>query len=227
LSKDDIQEILAGALESVGGATAEKSNATAPAAREWTQDDFNRTFNVLKFSPELLAQLRHETPEVAMKALEQIRDGMVRQAMTMAEYRIQQLVKEIRDNDLAPIQSYVSEQQATGFRNDFFKDYPDLEKYEEIVDAVALRLENVIKPGTSRADVMKQYAEATTKIIEKLTAAKGGTTNGTVKPVGTATGKNRMSTLTGGGQNTGGRSTAAGKYNTGNPHVDDGLAALD
>lgn len=205
LSKDDLQQILTGALEHVG-TKATAAAATSQPERQYSQEEFDKAFNVLKLSPDFLTQLRSEDPAVAMKALEQYRDGLVRQAMTMAEYRVQALIKEIRDNDLAPIQSFVSEQQATSFRNDFFKANPDLEKYESIVDAVAAKLSQAGVRGT-RAEMMTHYATESKKIIDQLTAANAGATAGngagkTNTNGGHASTGRKMSTLTGGGQST-------------------------
>lgn len=213
LSKDDVQEILAGALKAVG----DRQPATAAAAKpevQMSQADFDKAFNVFKASPELLTLLRHENPAEAMKALEQFRDGMIRQAMTMAEYRMQQFVKELRDNDLAPLQSYVTEQQATSFRDGFFKENPELEKYENLVEAVATKLSGTIQPGTkSRSELFKLYADETKKIVTELTgagvAANGDAANGNGKPPAPAAGKHKMSTLSGGGQQGSGKPTAA------------------
>lgn len=199
LSKDDLQQILTGALEHVGT----KATAAAAPAKEYSQEEFERAFNVLKLTPEFIAQLRHEDPATAMKALEQYRDGLVRQAMTMAEYRVQALIKELRDNDLSPLQTFVSEQQASSFRNDFFKSNPDLEKYEKLVDSVAAKLAQNGLRGT-RAEMMQHYATETKKVVAELTAAQGlpaaDAGNGHGAAGGQASTTRKMSTLTGGGQ---------------------------
>jgi len=130
----------------------------------------------------------------------------------MMEYRVQQLLKNLTDTQLTPIQSYVSEQQATSFRNDFFKANPDLEEYETLVDAVAAKLQNSGYKGATRAEVMKKFADES-RIIVKQLLAKGGAPNGAApaKTGGAVPQQRKMSTLTGGGQPTGGRAAAAPK----------------
>ena len=201
LSKDDVKEILSAAMEKVGG----ERQQTTTAEPQMSAEDFEKAFNVFKATPELLAQLRHEDSAVALKAFHALRDGLIRQAMTMAEYRMKQYVDNLRTNDLAPLQSYVSEAQATSFRNDFFGQYPDLEKYETIVDAVAAKLGAAGFTAPTRDEVMKRFAEETQKIVAQLTATQGNGADGKMKTA--TTGGRKMSTLTGGGQ-TGGQRTA-------------------
>ena len=209
LTKDDITEI----LKSAGvGSSSVTSTPVTEIRQPPSVEELEKTFNVWKPSAELVAQLRSEKPEDALAALAQIRDGLLRQAMTMAEYRVQQLLKGMRENELSPIQTYVSEQQATSFRNDFFKTNPDLEQYETLIDGVAAKLQaaNALQ-GLSRKDIMKKFADDSNIIVKQL-LAKGGEsstpTNG--KTTGSSPSR-KMSTLTGGGQPTGGRAAAAPK----------------
>lgn len=207
LSKDDVKEILEGAF-----AKMPQAQQALPAQSEpqMSQEDFEKSFNVFKATPDLLTQLRSESPEIALKAFHAFRDGLIRQAMTMAEFRVQQRFDQLLSERIEPLQSYVTEQQASSFRNDFFKQYSDLEKYEPIVDAVAAKLEKAGFRGRDRAEVMAKFAAETKVIIKQLTAT--GASNGdseTVKTsTGSASGKNRMSTLTGGGQQSGGQRSA-------------------
>ena len=175
LSKDDVKEILFAAMEKVG----ERPAATAAAEPQMFAEDFEKAFNVFKFTPDMLAQLRHEDSAVALKAFHALRDGLIRQAMTMAEYRMKQYVDNLRTNDIGPLQTYVSEAQATSFRNDFFQEYPDLEKYETIVDAVATKLGASGFTAPTRKEVMARFADETKVIVAQLTATGGnGANNG-------------------------------------------------
>ena len=203
LSKDDVKEILSAAMEKVG----ERPAATAAAEPQMSAEDFEKAFNVFKFTPDMLAQLRHEDSAVALKAFHALRDGLIRQAMTMAEYRMKQYVDNLRTNDIGPLQTYVSEAQATSFRNDFFQEYPDLEKYETIVDAVATKLGASGFTAPTRKEVMARFADETKVIVAQLTATGGNGANGNGGKTTAAKGR-QMSTLTGGGQSGGGQRTA-------------------
>ncbi len=210
LSKDDVSEILKGAFAQMPQQTAAPSTTPEP---QMSQEDFEKAFNVYKASPELLAQLRSEDPKIALQAVHALRDGIIRQAMTMAEYRVQQHLEKLLGEHVAPLQSYVTEQQATSFRNDFFKKNPELEKYESLVDAVSVKLEKSGWKGKTRDEVFKKYAEETNTIVKQLLAAggqNGGQAQTTTGSAAATPGKNRMSTLTGGGQQAGGQRQAPG-----------------
>ena len=186
----------------------ERPAATAAAEPQMFAEDFEKAFNVFKFTPDMLAQLRHEDSAVALKAFHALRDGLIRQAMTMAEYRMKQYVDNLRTNDIGPLQTYVSEAQATSFRNDFFQEYPDLEKYETIVDAVATKLGASGFTAPTRKEVMARFADETKVIVAQLTATGGNGANNGGGNKSTGAAKRQMSTLTGGGQAGGGQRTA-------------------
>src|SRR5258706_8492091 len=93
LTKEDITGILKDA--GLGSQREEKVEATPK--KELPQDELEKLFNVWKPSAELLAQLRSEKPEDAMAALVAIRDGLLKQSMTMVEHRVQQLLSKLQD----------------------------------------------------------------------------------------------------------------------------------
>ena len=201
LSKDDIAAILQKAGIGEKPAAVEKTESKAVP----TVDELEKMFNVFKPSAELIAQLRAEKPEDAMAALVTIRDGMIRQAMTMVEYRVKQLMDNLNNETIAPLQNYVSEAQATSFRSDFFKTYPNLEKYESLVDAVAAKLQQGGYHGPTREAVMKRFAEETQKVVTQLTGATGGNSDGKGDKGAAAGGTRRMSSLSTGGAATAGK----------------------
>lgn len=207
LSKDDVVEI----LREAGLGTpreAAATTATTADAPQMSQEQFNKMFNVWQPSADFLAQLRHEDPATALKAMEQLRDNVIRQALTLAEYRIQQHLEKTQkdfESRLEPLSSYVTERQATDFRDTFFQKYPELEKYEKIVEAVSIKLQNAGFKGKTRDEVMAKYADEAKLVLKDVLstdAANAGKNGG--QSAKTAT-KSRMSTLTGGGQATAGR----------------------
>lgn len=228
LSKADIQEL----VKSIGAATAATQPATqSPAQPQLTQDQLEQMFQVWKPSSDLVAQLRDENPEVAIQALATLRDGLIRQAMAMADYRVQQLLgttKEEFTQQLSPLSEYVSEAKATAFRNDFFKANSDLEPYEQLVDAVAAKLYQSGGDGflrLNREERMQLFADESRKLVQQLTKGGNGATAGQAGGQGQPAQQRKMSTLTGGGQPTG---RSGGKpTGTGIPNVDAGLAVFD
>ena len=217
LTKEDITEI----LKSAGVGERPAAAVDSGAKREPPSEaELEKMFNVWKPSPELIAQLRSEKPEDAIAALTLIRDGLLKQAMTMAEYRVQQLLTKLHDEQLAPLQTYVSEAQANSFRNDFFEKYPDLTKYESLVDAVAAKLQQAGFQGKSRDEVMKKFADETKAVVKTLLGAGSGNGAATGTETGAAKGKRQMSTLTGGGQGTGGGKGTRGDGAKGPPGIE-------
>jgi hypothetical protein len=231
LSRDDIVEI----LKEAGLGGEERQTAPAAAAEpELTVEQFEKAFNVYKPSEDLVRRLTDESPAVRIKAMTEYRDGVVKQAMTMVEYRINQRLGTLQSSVIEPLQSYVSERQAREFHDEFFEQYPDLQPYEIIVDAVAAKLQERGFTAKNRDEVMKRFADDAKAAVSAL-LAKGGTASG---GAATATGSNgggtvktqrRMSTLSSGGQ--GGTTKAGGggddKYKDLPPNVAAGLAALD
>jgi hypothetical protein len=120
---------------------------------------FEKMFNVFKADENLLRQLTDESLAVRLKAIETLRDGFIRQAMTMAEYRMQQHIEKLRKQAIEPLQTYMSERQAIEFRDEFFKRYPELEPYESIVDDVAAKLQEKGFTAPTRDEVMKRFAD--------------------------------------------------------------------
>jgi hypothetical protein len=224
LSKEDIAAILKEAGVGERPAAVAATERAAPP----TADELEKMFNVWKPDAALLTQLRSEKPEDALAALTLIRDGLLKQAMTMAEYRVQQLLKGLTDEHITPLHEFVTEAQATSFRNDFFEKYPDLEKYEALVDAVAAKLQASGFKGDSREAVMKKFSDETQLVVKQLLAAGGGGSAaaaggedgaGVGKGAGTGASQRRMSTLTGGGQG-GGGGHAGGKDAKGPPGIE-------
>ena len=155
-------------------------------------------------------------------------DGVIRQAMTMSEYRIKQYIDNLRTIDIAPLSSYVSERQAHEFRSEFYEKFPDLKPYEIIVDKVADR---VLASGWtgSRDEVMQKFADDSKAVVGEMLAV------GKVAPAGgngaAAQPARRMSTLSGGGQGGSSRPslvpTGEAKYAGFSKNVAAGMAALD
>ena len=228
LTKEDIADL----VKSIGESAAASRHPQQQQERqpELTQEQFDQMFNVYKPSNDLLARLRNDDANVAIKAVIEMRDGIIKQAMSMVDWRQRQLQAQLKgefDGQLSPINEYVSTRQATEFRDEFFEKYEDLEPYEEIVDAVAAKLQTSGYKGKSREEVMERFATESKAIVDKLLAA--GKTAGQAQPGQNgagqqgqngnnhgkgaagkgASGGSRMSTLLGGGQ--GGGSRGAGQ----------------
>lgn len=195
LTKDDITNILRDVMP--------PPVQPAPAAQpQLSQEEYDRLFNVWKPQTALLKDLRSEDEAVQMKALVELRDGLVRQSSTIAEARLQHLLGELRTKDITPLQSFIQEQQNQALQTEFYTKNKDLEPYSEIVDAVSTK---VFADGKKhgKEEAFKLAADASRDVINRMLAAKGG------QPLAKPAAKRQMSTsLVGGGQ--GGRSTSGG-----------------
>ena len=177
LTKEDITAILREVIP------AAKKEDEAP---RLTPEEFERRFNVFKPSTKLIEDLRSEDPQVALKAIEELRDGLVRQAYTMADVRMQQMAEALLKQYIAPVMTSVQEQQAERYETAFYKSYPDLSKYSDIVDAVAIRLNESGFKG-SQKEVFDRVAQDVRAVLKKM---------GVKLPEKSS----KMSTLTRGGQ---------------------------
>src|ERR1035441_8112830 len=188
LTREDIVGILAEA--GMGARQPERQVAPVP---DLTPEQFEKAFNVYNPTEDLVKRLTDESPAVRIKAMTEYRDWVVRQSMTMMEYRIKQYVDTLRANDIAPLSTYVSERQAHEFRSEFYEKFPDLKPYEIIVDKVADR---VLASGWtgSRDEVMQKFADDSKAVVGEMLAV------GKVAPAGGNGGAvpaRRMSTLYG------------------------------
>jgi hypothetical protein len=229
LSKQDIIDILSQAGVGQRVAPTPQTQAAAAAETQMTPEQFEAAFNVFKPSEDLVRRLTDENAGVRIKAITELRDALVKQVMTMADYRMKQYSDHIRKNDIEPLRTYVSEAQARDWRDTFFKKYPDLEKHEIIVDAVATKLEQQGFTATSREAIMKRFAEDSRTVIKQLLAgnaagAAGGNGAQPAKPQG-----RRMSTVTTGGQTGTSRPTSGSKteYSGLAKEVASGLSVFD
>lgn len=231
LSRDDIVDIL---REAGLGTAAQPAPAAAPEPT-LTEEQFEKMFNVFKGDENLVKALTDESPAVRIKAISTLRDGLIKQAMTMTEYRMKQHLDKLVAERVEPLQTYVSQRQATEFRDDFFKKYPDLTKYELIVEAVSNKLQAKGFQAESREKVMERFATDARAAVKALLGTNGAPapdapTNGTSATAGGKP-KGKMSTLSSGGHGgqsrPGGSATGSDQYKGLPANVAAGLAALD
>lgn len=210
LTKDDISAIL---KEVLPAATQPSSQHREPSL---TQEEYDRIFNVWQPNTELLEQLRSEDKPTALKALAALRDGLIKQASTIAEARLQNLVKEMREKELAPLSAFYQEQQNIALEREFFAEHKDLEPFKEVVDAVSAK---VFSDGKkySKTEAFNMAASASREVVKRMLAASGGKL-----PNGSSSGGTgrRMSTLTSGGQ-------GGGSKGGGQPARKPGMAIFD
>jgi hypothetical protein len=195
-----LQEVIPAARAS---AAPVQSQQEAP---QLTVEQYEQLFNVWKPSTDLNARLRSDDPTVANKAIIEMRDGLIKQASTIAEARIQSLLKEQGDRfagQLTPLQAFYQEQQNRALETEFFEAHKDLEPYAEIVDAVTAKIFSDGKQHT-KAEAFKMAADASRSVVKKMLGAAGAgaanSANNGSQSLTNGAGARRMANLSGGGQ---------------------------
>jgi hypothetical protein len=198
LTKEDITAI----LSEVG--VGKVAASPGEGEKSYTTEELEQMFNFWKADPEFLGQLGLTEKTDAAKAFHRMRDGLAKQILTMADHRVNQLLGDLRTKDLGPMQAFVEEIRATKARDEFFDGNKDLQPYEEIVDAVALKIDQSGFKGTKK-QMQDEIAKSAREVIKRFQAVKPGEGANGQK-------RSKMSTLTGGGQsgvNTGSRGVPA------------------
>jgi hypothetical protein len=202
LSRDDITAILREA------GMQQQPVTTKPAAEpELSPEDYKKLFNVWEPDTETLKTFGLADNPAGVEAFTKLRDGLIRQATTMAEARIKHFVDELRESELAPMRAFVEEQRAIALHNEFYGKYDDLKDYEPLVDAVSAKLLSKGTKFKSKEDVFEQTATEARNLIKQLKGTAPGTDVSAQRTPQKQ--RSKMSTLTTGGQSSGGRPQAA------------------
>lgn len=206
-AKPVTEERLTSVLETLISGITDKKSGEVTTQPELTQDQIDELLQVWKPGEKLITDLRAEDPKVALAAIKEMHAGIVRQANTMADARIQQLLGELREKEITPLQQYYQEVAARREEETFYSKNDDLKPYELIVNAVSAKLEAAGKKFDSKDKFFDEIARVSREAIKSMginpKGANGSTTRTSPK------GGSRMSALSGGsgGRVAGGTST--------------------
>lgn len=193
LSKEQLAEIVQSSVKAV----------QPQQQQQYTQEDFDRAFNVVKVTPEVLAKFGlPATPEAAV-AFGELTQAIVRQAVTMASYQVENTKRQLLEQfsqEYGPARQFAIEQQEQRLKEEFFTSHPDLKGYDPLLVQVKDQLlrEGQDFKGDKQA-VFKAVADRTRAIIKSLPGLNGQNQqqqpqNGSPRPTG------KMSTVSAGGQ---------------------------
>lgn len=183
--------------------------------RQYTQEDFDKAFNVVRPSKDAVAKLRkvfaaaEEDPALvgeAIATLTEMLHGAARQAVTMSGYHLAEVEDRVRA-EYAPALAFVAEQREAALRDEFYGKFKDLKQWDPIVRQVVETIKKEGFDGTKDA-AFALVEQRTREVIKQLpvgTAAPGGAA---APPEGQAP-SHHMTTLTSGGQG-GGQTSGAG-----------------
>jgi len=217
--KPTTEERITAVLETL---VSKRDDSTTDKPKEYTQDEIDQLLQVYKPSEKLITDLRAEDPKIAVGAIKELVAGVIKQANTMADLRIQQIVGDLREKELTPLQRYYQEAAAAREEQTFYSKNEDLKPYELIVNAVTEKLERSGKTFDDKQKAFDEIARVSRDAIKSMgiTPKKGA--SGSAGRTSSSSGS-RMSTLSSGsgGRVAGGGSGAEDKRRTGMAIFDD------
>jgi len=191
--------------------------------KQYTPEEIDQLLQVYKPSEKLITDLRAEDPKVALAAIKELTAGVIKQANTMADLRIQQIVGDLREKELTPLQRYYQEAAAQREEQAFYTKNDDLKPYELIVNAVTAKIEASGKQFDSKEKVFDEIARVSREAIKSMgiTPKKGA--NGSAGRTSSSSGS-RMSALSSG---SGGRAAGGGGAGGNSADRKPGMAVFD
>lgn len=177
--------------------------------KQYTQEDFDKAFQVFQATPEMITQLL-AGGEGALKVFHSIRDGLVRQAVTMASYVIQDQLERYQQEfnpKFSNVEKYVSERQMKELYDEFYSENKDLKPYNTLVETAVQQLKAEGVQFKTKAEGFKAAAERARQLLKSipglnLTSPDDG---------GGAPNPTRMPTLSRGGQGGVGKGQGGGQ----------------
>jgi len=115
----------------------------APPQRQITPEEARKLLNVWEPSNEWLA--KYDNLETRTNALAELRDGLIRQADTIAQYRMREMMDGMQQT-YAPVMQYMQQQEARAGEWRFKQAFPDLghENFRPLLFAVS---QNILAQG--------------------------------------------------------------------------------
>lgn len=162
--------------------------------RQYTQEEFDKAFNVWNPDENVVKAILAGGQD-AMQAVAMMRDGISKQAVTMASYLVSQLKEELQ-SQLQPVQSHYQEQQVKELYGKFYDANADLKPYDSLVRATVDQMKSQGVKFSSHEEAFKELAsrvKTMMKSIPGLDAGAGAPAKGNSQP-------GKMPTLSSGGQ---------------------------
>lgn len=176
---------------------------------QMTEQEFNRLFNVFQPTPEILQSLRAEDPQVALGAYNQLVQGVVRQATTLAAFHVAQEVQKMQQM-FQPAIKMAEERQMEAQKGRFFEKYPNLKGMEPLLTAIRDKMIANKANYPDEESAFKAVADEAQKVLSQIPGLNGQQAgnnsnpqgNGQAKQTQAPVQKRQMPTLSGKGQGT-------------------------
>jgi hypothetical protein len=148
-----------------GQSVAESLKTVAKPEPEMTKEEAAKLLNV--WNPDDAWYTSYDNLETRKTAIEQMRDGLIRQADTIAQLRMQEALASLRE-EYAPKLSMIEEQTTRQREERFHGTYPQLKNpgLQPLISAVT---ENLVKEGktfTSESEMFKAVAGGVAAVIK-------------------------------------------------------------
>jgi len=184
--------------------------APAQQQRQFTQEDFDRTFKVFKPTAKMLASLKKAIADgdegEGLAALNELAHGVYQQSATMAAYLVQKMQNDFEPR-LAPLQAMYQKHQEDQLWSRFQEKNPDLKGQRQMVEVVTRKLfesgfqgneEEAFQLVADQTRIMFQqmFGDSWKDMIGKTQTQQQQTQAQSAQ----RTSASRMSTLSGGGQ---------------------------
>lgn len=131
--------------------------------KQMSPEEARKLLNVFEFDDSFFEEFSSLDKQKA--AFERLRDGLIRQADTIAQIRMQEL-REGLMSEMSPALSYVQQQRVESRQRAFEKAHPELAKpeYQNVLNAAAQGL--LGQNFKSDAEMFKALAESATQLIK-------------------------------------------------------------
>lgn len=217
LSAEDIARIVGSSV------AASIPKPTAPTPPPMTKEEAAKMLNVMGIDDDFLAKFDNMETRKAM--LERFRDGVVLNADTVAQIRIQQAIEAIEkkyEERFGPLESHFTKAQEEQVKQSFVTKYPGLAdpKHEMILTAVANHLKASGATYKTQDEFFTALATGSEKVLKQydpnFNLAASANVNNKTKPNGA---RNALPTTTPGGGGGGARGAGGGQGGDSNDPV--------
>ena len=142
-----------------------KEEPVAP--KKLTPEEYDALYKVWKPSDDFVERLTSTDKNISSKALTEMRDNMVQQALTMA-YHLQQEALKPYNERLDGVATTAQTMQAERQREQFMATYPELEPHQDILKMVSDQLLATGFQPKSAKEAFEKIAQTTEKLLQTV-----------------------------------------------------------
>jgi len=172
LSPEQIADIAAQAAVRVNQSSAQSGKTTAQeqAQPAMSQEQFNKTFNVVQLDQAGFTEIMGYTPDSPkqVEALNNFAQGVVRQALTMAQVHVQSVTRDLEQrfgSVVNPITAERDAQVGAQLQQEFFQTHPQLKAAEPLVIEIANKVKASGRKFQTREEAFNFVAEETRRLL--------------------------------------------------------------